>query len=87
MTPLDDIKHGIAVLLQGVIGALFMLSGLVLVVWEFKTPPAHSAHVYLGVGLSVFGAALIPSIGPAVMSVMKGFVDALVKLIPFRTAK
>jgi hypothetical protein len=85
MTPLDDIEHGIRVLAQSIVGALFMGAGGLLLWFEFHTPPTHSAHVYLGVALAVFGAAILPSIGPAVMSALSAMVDALVRLLPFRT--
>jgi hypothetical protein len=85
MTPLDDIEHGIRVLAQAIVGALFMAGGGLLLWFEFHTPPTHSTHVYLGVALAVFGAAILPSIGPAVMKALSAIVDALVKLLPFRT--
>ena len=85
MTLLDDITHGIAVLFQGVIGGVFLVAGLAIVAVEFTRPPTHSAHVYVGIALAVFGAAIMPSIGPAVMGAIKAIVDALVRLLPFRT--
>lgn len=85
MTVLDDITHGIAVVFQAAIGVVFLLAGLAIVGVEFWRPPTHSGHVYLGVTLAVFGAAIMPSIGPAVVTAIKAIVDALVKLLPFRT--
>jgi hypothetical protein len=82
---MTDLIEWMAGLAQALVGLLFMAIGLGILAGEFLRPPTHSGHVYLAVALAVFGGAVLPSIGPAVMKALSAIVSAIVQLLPFAT--
>lgn len=87
MTPLiDDIMHAFALLGQIVVGLFFMLGGAGWFVYELQQQPTHSGHLIAAGSVCVFGAAILPSVGPSVMKALKGVATVVQSFIPTRAA-
>lgn len=89
-SPLDDITHGIA---QTMVGAVFLIVGLTVNAvalgpavysWLTKGPHTDVSLILLLVGMSVsvFGAACIPSLLPVVSAALRATIGALLSAIP-----
>lgn len=86
MSPLlEDIEHGLAVLLQTLVGLFFMFGGAGWFAYQVLNPPLVATHLAAAGAVSVFGAAVLPSIGPAVMNTLKGVAGVVQSFLPART--
>ena len=68
-------------ILNAVMGFALMVAGSWLVYAEVKTPPLHSSHLYVGVGVALLGALLINPT-PIITSI-KQVVVVIAPIIPF----
>lgn len=87
MTIIDEIEHGLAVLVQAAVGLFFMLGGAAGVVWEKMNPPSHDAHLLGWAVLSLVGACIIPSIGPVLTKSLRAIVGVVLTILPTRPPK
>jgi hypothetical protein len=87
MTIVDEIEAGLRALIQTVVGLFFMLGGAGFLWLEYRSTPAHGTHLIAGLVVSLVGAAILPSVGPALIAALKGVVGVLLSVFPARTPK
>ena len=80
MTIIEDVEHGLAVLLQALVGLFFIAGGTAWFIHELRQSTVHATHLSGAAFIAVFGACVLPSIGPAIVRGLSGVVDAVVKL-------
>lgn len=85
MSPLlEDIEHGLAVLLQTLVGLFFMFGGAAWFAYQVLNPPLVASHLIGAGSVSVFGAAVLPSVGPLVMKALKAVAGVVQSFLPAR---
>ena len=77
---LSDFLAWLAALGQTLVGLFFMAGGSFWFWHEIHEPTVHATHLSGAMFLAVFGACVLPSIGPAIVRGLSGVVDAAVKL-------
>lgn len=85
MSPLgEDIEHGLAVIAQAVVGLFFMLGGAAWFAYQVMHAPLVASHLIGAGSVCVFGAAVLPSVGPIVMTALKGVASVVQSFLPAR---
>jgi hypothetical protein len=84
MTLVEDVEHIAAVIGQTLVGLFFMLGGAGWFVYEIQERPPHTGHLIAAGAVSVFGAAVLPSVGPWVLKALKGVATVVQSFLPAR---
>lgn len=80
MTLLDDLTHGVKMLLQSVAGLAIMVVGFGGLAWEKLHPPTHDAHLLAWLFVGVLGACILP-LGGVILSTVLALIGGVVQLL------
>ena len=80
----DDIKAGLAALVQTLVGTVLMAGGVVALWWEKTHAPTHDTHLVAALVVALLGASIIPSVGPVLIKSLKALVGVLTSVLPAR---
>lgn len=88
MSPLyEDFAHLVAVVSQAVVGLFFMLAGAAWFAFTITRTSFQTGHLIAAGSVCVFGAAVLPSVGPFVMRALKGVASVVLSFLPARPNK